>query len=70
MLNDPVVLVALVGLVRLCDRVISGWIAGRREVLRARIMAALVEAAGPGATVVDGRLDGGYVAVRRPGVTP
>ena len=68
MLNDPVVLVAVVGGIRLCERVISGWIAGWRDFLRGRILVALVEVAGPGSTVADRAVDGGLVTVCRPGV--
>jgi len=69
MLQDPVVLAAVLGVVRLCGRVIEGWTAGRRDFLRGRILVALVEAAGPGSTVVERHPDGAVLAVCRPGVT-
>jgi hypothetical protein len=67
--SDPVMLVAVVGAIRLCERVISGWVSGWRDLVRGRILVALVEVAGPSSTVLGRHGDGAFVMICRPGVT-
>jgi hypothetical protein len=62
-MGAPWMLVLAAGAVRVMSGVAWSWLAAARQCALRRDLAVLLRAAGPGATVVDRRADGAFLAI-------